>query len=60
MVVHEFTNNTTEDVVYTVKLLTTSYYGCTDETEMDITIYSVPTASFTADPEWYRPILRQR
>ncbi|MCA1746213.1 MAG: PKD domain-containing protein, partial [Bacteroidales bacterium] len=50
MVVHEFNNPSDDDMVMNVKLRTTSFYGCVDESDMDITIFATPRAEFSADP----------
>jgi PKD repeat protein len=49
-VVHLFTNSGDTDRVYNVRLRTTSYYGCTDEAEMEVTIHATPRAGFVANP----------
>ncbi|MFO7923214.1 MAG: PKD-like domain-containing protein, partial [Bacteroidales bacterium] len=53
-VLHQFTNVTDEDRVFNVKLRTTSFYGCTDESEKEILIYATPRAEFSADPPLQR------
>lgn len=50
MMVHEFNNPSADDMVMNVKLRTTSFYGCVDESDMDITIFATPRAEFSADP----------
>jgi PKD repeat protein len=47
---HLFTNMTTDPVVYTVKLTTTSFYNCPDVKTLDITVMPVPVAQFSAAP----------
>jgi PKD repeat protein len=49
-IVHPFNNTGTDPVTYTVKLTTTSFYGCTDQKTADITIHPIPIVNFTADP----------
>jgi len=47
---HMFINTGTDPVNYTVRLTTTSIYGCQDYIEKDIVVYPVPSPQFTADP----------
>ncbi len=47
---HKYTNNTTEPVVHTVKLRTTSFYECTDEKSITITVMPAPEPRFSAVP----------
>jgi PKD repeat protein len=47
---HVFKNSTSSPVVYNVKLTATSYYNCTSETTLPITVYPMPEAAFTAVP----------
>jgi PKD repeat protein len=47
---HLYTNLTTNPVVHTVKLTTTSFYNCVDVKTFDITVMPVPIPQFTADP----------
>ncbi len=47
---HLYTNFTTAAVVRTVKLITTSFYNCTDEQTIEITVMPVPIPQFSADP----------
>ena len=47
---HMFVNTGTAPATYTVRLTTTSFYGCTDFVEKDIVVYPVPTPLFTASP----------
>jgi gliding motility-associated-like protein len=43
---HSFDNNTGVDIVKTVKLVSTSIYGCKDSTTHTITVYSKPFANY--------------
>jgi PKD repeat protein len=47
---HLYTNFTSNPVVHTVTLTTTSFYNCTDVKTMDITVMPVPLPQFTAVP----------
>ena len=47
---HLYRNFTTEPVVHTVTLITTSFYNCTDIQTFDIIVMPVPIPQFTADP----------
>jgi PKD repeat protein len=47
---HTYTNFTLIPVVDTVKLVTTSFYGCVDNKKLTVTIMPVPAVSFTAAP----------
>jgi PKD repeat protein len=47
---HVFTNFTTSPIVHTVRLTTTSFYNCTDERTLDITVVPVPIVQFNANP----------
>lgn len=47
---HLYTNNTTVDLVFTVELIATSIYGCTDTAYGQVTVTPNPNASFTALP----------
>jgi len=47
---HFYVNTTTAPVTRTVKLTTTSFYGCTDSYSLDIVVMPVPLAQFIADP----------
>ena len=49
--VHTYTNTTTEDVTYEAMLVASSTFGCNDTTYIDITVYAVPEANFTATPQ---------
>ena len=44
---HVFTNTTNADVTYTVQLVTTSIFGCTDTLIQDIIVHPKPLAAFT-------------
>jgi PKD repeat protein len=47
---HMYTNFTTTPQTLTVKLTTTSFYSCSDEKTMTITVMPVPIAQFSAVP----------
>ncbi|HQH24765.1 MAG TPA: PKD domain-containing protein [Bacteroidales bacterium] len=47
---HMFTNLTGTPVTRTVKVVTTSMYGCSDSTTMDIVVMPMPLAQFSATP----------
>ena len=47
---HLYTNFTTDPLVLQVKLTTTSFYNCTDEQTISITVMPVPLPQFTAVP----------
>jgi PKD repeat protein len=47
---HLFTNFTAAPVILTVKLTTTSFYNCTDEETMTVTVMPVPQPQFMAVP----------
>jgi PKD repeat protein len=47
---HLYTNFTTAPVTHTVKLTTTSFYNCSDEATMTITVMPVPIPQFSAVP----------
>lgn len=44
---HTFLNTGLNDTVYTVQVVATSSYGCTDTTQLPITVFPMPTAQFT-------------
>jgi PKD repeat protein len=50
VVTHLYTNLTAGPLVRTVRLTTTSYYNCTDEKTLEITVMPVPAPQFTAAP----------
>jgi len=47
---HLFTNFTVNPVVDTVRLTTTSFYNCTNESYMLVTVMPVPQPQFSANP----------
>ena len=47
---HLYTNFTAAPVILQVKLTTTSFYGCTDDTTINITVMPIPLPQFTAIP----------
>lgn len=47
---HTFTNLGTNDTVYTVMLVATNAFGCTDTAWQDVLVHPVPMATFTALP----------
>lgn len=47
---HTYSNFTTAPLQLTVKLTTTSFYSCTDDTTMTITVMPVPLPQFNAVP----------
>ncbi len=47
---HLYINHGTGPVVYTVRLITTSFYNCIDEATYNITVMPVPIPQFTAEP----------
>jgi PKD repeat protein len=47
---HLYTNTTENPVVNTVRLSTSSFYGCTDSRMIDITVMPVPQPQFSASP----------
>jgi gliding motility-associated-like protein len=48
--IHQYTNTTPIDVVYTASLIIESIFGCFDTTQQNITVYATPVASFTPTP----------
>lgn len=48
---HTFVNETDEDLEFEVMLVANSYFGCSDTTYIDVTVYSIPEADFTVTPE---------
>jgi gliding motility-associated-like protein len=48
---HMFTNFTTAPVSRIIKLITTSFYNCTDTAQMNIVVMPMPTPQFTASPQ---------
>jgi PKD repeat protein len=48
---HTFTNNTTEDITYTITLTATSPFGCTDTFTQEVTVFATPDAAFSATPQ---------
>ncbi len=49
--VHQYVNNTGNDLHYPVTLTATSVYGCSDTYAGDIYVWAKPSASFTATPD---------
>jgi PKD repeat protein len=47
---HIFANGTTAPVTYTVRLTTSSFYGCEEWIEKDIVVYPTPVPLFSANP----------
>ncbi|NND93265.1 MAG: PKD domain-containing protein, partial [Flavobacteriales bacterium] len=47
---HVFNNYGIEDEVFTVFLIASSYFGCSDTIQQDITVYPLPDAEFGVDP----------
>lgn len=47
---HTFLNLGTNDTIYTVMLVATNAFGCTDTTYQDVLVHPVPVAAFTALP----------
>ncbi len=47
---HTFNNYGIEDEVYTVVLVASSYFGCSDTITQDITVFPLPDAEFSVDP----------
>lgn len=47
---HLFVNSGTSPVSYTIRLTTTSFYGCDTWIEKDIVVYPMPLPGFTATP----------
>ncbi len=46
---HPYTSTSLFDTTYTVELVTTTFFGCTDTTEHDLVIHPSPVADFTVD-----------
>ena len=46
---HTYINSTTNDVTYTIQLIATSPFGCTDTTYGQVLVFPNPTAQFTVD-----------
>ncbi len=44
-----YINNSQNDTIYTVTLITTSTFGCIDTSYRDVTVFPSPTADFSAD-----------
>jgi gliding motility-associated-like protein len=49
-IMHTFENPTERDTLFTVRLVSTSFFGCEDSGQTQITVHPSPQASFTADP----------
>jgi gliding motility-associated-like protein len=49
-IMHTFNNNTDRDTLFTVQLISTSFFGCKDTGQTQITVHPSPQASFTVDP----------
>lgn len=47
---HTFTNPSINDTTYTMRLVVASIFGCTDTAFRSVTVFSQPTAAFTAAP----------
>ena len=47
---HTFSNPSINDTTYTMRLIVQSIYGCADTAFQNVTVFSQPTASFTATP----------
>lgn len=48
---HTYSQITTIDTIFTIKLIATSTYGCVDTLVKQITVFSKPIASFIASPK---------
>jgi gliding motility-associated-like protein len=49
-IMHTFENNTDRDTIFTVKLISTTFFGCEDTGYTVVTVHPSPQASFTVDP----------
>lgn len=49
-ILHTYVNNTEKDTVFYISLISTSYFGCVDTGDTQITVHPSPQASFTVDP----------
>ncbi len=47
---HTYVNSSAVDQVFTVTLIASSPYGCTDTTQQSVVVHPVPTAAFLATP----------
>ena len=47
---HTYTNPGPNDTTYTIQLIATSPFGCTDTTYGQVLVFPIPTAAFTAFP----------
>lgn len=47
---HVFNNYGIDDEVFTVYLIASSYFGCSDTIQQEITVYPLPDAEFGVDP----------
>jgi PKD repeat protein len=47
---HVFVNNTNEDMLYEVKLIAESAYGCVDTVAVGVHVYPMPIAAFSVTP----------
>lgn len=48
---HTFFNDSNEDIEFEVMLVANSFFGCSDTTYLDVTVFATPEADFTATPE---------
>jgi gliding motility-associated-like protein len=49
-ILHTFENSTGKDTIFTIQLISTSFFGCQNTGQIQITVHPTPEASFTADP----------
>jgi PKD repeat protein len=49
-IMHTYENDSDRDTMFTVTLISTSFFGCEDTGQTQITVHPSPQASFTADP----------
>ncbi len=49
---NSFTNNTTNSITYTVSMIATSVYGCSDTAYTSATVHATPTVDFTINPDY--------
>jgi len=54
--IYTYTNGANANTTYTVKLVVTTSHNCVDSTSKTVTVYSLPTPSFTSDSACYNAL----
>lgn len=49
--INTYVNDTNEDMEFEVMLVANSFFGCSDTTYLDVTVFATPDAAFTAQPD---------